>query len=71
MNLTPQQRETRPIVLIVDRATLAMLALHAKQDPAAYAAGLLMRTCKTAMALNIKPDEVAATAAASVCVARA
>ena len=67
MKLTPQQRDARPIVLILDRATLAMLALHAKQDPAQYAAGLLIRTCKTAMALNIKPDDVATTAAASVC----
>lgn len=66
MPLTHEQRTPRAVVVILDRATLAMLALHAKQDPAQYAAGLLIRTCKTAAALGCTPADVPTAAAASI-----
>lgn len=61
--------QTTPVAfsVTVDRATAAMLALHARENPAQYAAGLLVRVCKTAVALKCPPHEVSTQAVVHAC----
>jgi hypothetical protein len=64
---TLQQRTPLPAFKItIDQATGCVLALNARQDPAQYAAGLLMRLCATAVATNQRPEDVLASAVAYV-----
>lgn len=65
MKLSLLQRQPLTITLTIDQATGASLALYSRHDPAQFAAGLLMRTCRTAAALGINPAEVPVVAAAS------
>lgn len=64
MKTRAQLTALRPFPVTVDQATGGVLALYSHQDPAQYAAGLLMRLCATAVALNQRPEDVIANAVA-------
>ena len=69
--LTERQREPQHVTVTIDLQTWIDLAHHSRHDPAAYAAAVLIRTCRTADALGCKPLDVPTTAAASVCISPA
>jgi len=64
-NLTPRQMAPVTFSVTIDQATALSLAFHAKHDPSQFAAGLLIRTCKTAAALGCNPADVPVVAAAA------
>lgn len=64
MKTRSQLTPLRPIAVTVDQATGGALALYSRQDPAQYAAGLLIRLCATAVALNERPEDVLSNAVA-------
>lgn len=64
---TRMQKTPVEIMITIDEATLISLAYHAKQFPAQYAAGLLMRTCSTAAAIGCKPHDVPVAAVVHSC----
>lgn len=69
--LHPREKEPQHFTCTIDLQTWIELAHHSHTDPAAYAAAILIRTCKTANALRCSPLEVSTTAAASVCISPA
>ena len=66
MRTRQQLTPLRPFPITIDQATGGVLALYSHQDPAQYAAGLLMRLCATAVALNQRPEDVLSNAVAHV-----
>ena len=66
MRTRQQLTPLRPFAITIDQATGGVLALYSRQDPAQYAAGLLMRLCATAVALNQRPEDVLTNAVAHV-----
>ncbi|TAG01269.1 MAG: hypothetical protein EAZ43_11745 [Betaproteobacteria bacterium] len=58
MMLTTRQKSPISFTVTVDEATALSLAVHSKVDPAQYAAGLLMQTCRTAAALKLSPGDL-------------
>ena len=59
---TRLQKTPFTFTVTVDQKTAARLAVHAQNNPAQYAAGLLMRTLSTADALGVKPHELPSAA---------
>ena len=64
MKTRSQVTPLRAFPVTVDQATGGVLALYSRQDPAQYAAGLLIRLCATAVALNQRPEDVLSNAVA-------
>ena len=64
MKTRSQLTPVGPFPVTVDQATGGVLALYSRQDPAQYAAGLLIRLCATAVALNQRPEDVLSNAVA-------
>jgi hypothetical protein len=56
--LTYEQRQPFTFTITVDEATALSIAVHSNRYPAQYAAGLLIKVCKTAAALGTTPHEV-------------
>ena len=60
--LTARQKAPIAITLVIDQATALSLAVNASLNPSQYAAGLLIRLCKTAAAIGCKPHDLPAAA---------